>query len=576
MFKKFKWFINYYKKNYILGLILLLLSDIVGILIPLITGKLIDAVYYKSIGLDKFVKYIRLTLLLILFKYLFAMGRSYFVNKGANEIEYITRGKLMKKFLGQSQEFFEKNSTGSLMGKSTNDVLSIADFAGFGVLAFFDSTVFPLCIIIIMIVSVDVKLSLLSILPLPFLALIYMKIGDKIYSKYSRVNMTFDKLNSSVLEDVEGVRIIRVYNIFEQRRKIFEKRGRDLADKNIDLIKLQAMIAPIERVVTATTFVIAISYGARLISNGAISIGQLMSFTYYLNMLVRPMYAMGEFINTYQQANASMDRIEEVLNYKEDIKDSSNLREVAEGPDLAFDNHSFRYPTGKEDVLSNIDLAIDNKSSLGILGKTASGKTTLVKQLLDLYKVDKSSILVDGEALSKVSEKSLKGKISYVPQKQMLFSDTIRNNIKFSKPDATEEEILRAVELADFKKDLVDFEDGLDTLVGEKGISLSGGQKQRLSIARALLKDFDILILDDAMSALDATTEQNIIRNLRENFKDKTLIIIAHRISQVQDLDHIIVLDQGRIVEEGNHDSLMKEESWYRDQYLRQTRKEEV
>lgn len=570
MYKKFKWFIKYYKKYYIIGVIFLLLSDIVSLFLPYIIGKLIDLIYNNSIDLNNFIKIISLTIFVVILKYFLAMGWSYNVFKASGSIEYLARNKLMRKFLNQSQEFFEKNSTGSLMGKSTNDISQISIMAGYGTLALIDATILPFSIILVMVFTIDLKLTLLSILPLPFIAIIYFKIGDKIYDKSKKVNQSFDRLNDSVLEDAEGIRLIRVFNIVENRRKIFYKNADELATNNIILAKYQALLAPVERIITSLTFIIAIGFGSYLMSLGKISIGQIVSFTYYLNMLVWPMYALGDFINLKEQASAAMDRIDETLNYKEEIKNTDNKKRVNLPLNIEFDNHNFKYPSSKESILNEINLSIKNSKSLGILGKTSSGKTTLIKQILDLYKVDKSDIYFNDDISSDISFKSFKEKLGYVPQENMIFSDTLRNNILFAKEDASDEELNLAIEIADFKKDIVDFPEGLETITGEKGVSLSGGQKQRLSIARAVLKNPEILILDDAMSAVDANTEKNIITNLNKYRSNKTTIIVAHRISQVQNCDEIIVLEDGKIVEKGNHYELMKNDKWYKKQYENQ------
>lgn len=570
MYKKFKWFIKYYKKYYIIGVIYLLLSDIVSLFLPYIIGKLIDLIYNNSIDLNNFIKIISFTIFVVILKYFLAMGWSYNVFKASGSIEYLARNKLMRKFLNQSQEFFEKNSTGSLMGKSTNDISQISIMAGYGTLALIDATILPFSIILVMIFTIDLKLTLFSILPLPFIAIIYFKIGDKIYDKSKKVNQSFDRLNDSVLEDAEGIRLIRVFNIVENRRKIFYKNADKLATNNIILAKYQALLAPVERIITSLTFIIAIGFGSYLMSLGKISIGQIVSFTYYLNMLVWPMYALGDFINLKEQASAAMDRIDETLNYKEEIKNTDNKKSVNFPLNIEFDNHNFKYPSSKENILNEINLSIKNSKSLGILGKTSSGKTTLIKQILDLYKVDKSDIYFNDDISSDISFKSFKENLGYVPQENMIFSDTLRNNILFAKEDASDEELNLAIEIADFKKDIDDFPEGLETVTGEKGVSLSGGQKQRLSIARAVLKNPEILILDDAMSAVDANTEKNIITNLNKYRNNKTTIIVAHRISQVQNCDEIIVLEDGKIVEKGNHYELMKNDKWYKKQYENQ------
>ncbi len=570
MFKRFWWFISYYKNKYILAIVFLFLSDVVGLIPPYITGRLTDAIFEESIALNKFLIILALDLFIIGIKYFLAMGWSYFTFRAANEIDYKTRDNLMTKFLRQSLKFFEKHPTGSLMAKSTNDVDSISNLAGMGTLSFFDSTVFPIIIIIMMMVVVDVKLTLAAIIPLPILAYLSILIGDRILVRWDKVQKAFDELNTNVLEDVEGIRIIRVFNLQKSRRNKFEQKGKNLLDRNMDVVKYQALLTPIQRIIPAFTFIIGIGYGSILISRGEISIGQLVSFTYYLNMLVWPMYAFGNFINLKQQANASMDRVQEVLDYKEDIIESDEAIDIRSNPDIEFINHSFKYPSSKEDVLKDLNIKIEKGKSLGVLGKTGSGKSTFVKQLLHLYPMRTNSILINEDRLHRYTISSIRERIGYVPQKHMIFSKSIRDNIKLSKPDATDEEVMKAIRLADFEKDLKIFPKGLDTLCGERGVSLSGGQKQRIGIARAFLKDPDILILDDAMSAVDGRTEKNIINNIKKNREGKTMIISSHRISQVKDLDEIIVLDEGKIVERGTHDELIREGKWYSKQYKNQ------
>ena len=570
MFKNFKWFLKYSKKNYIIGSISLIITDIISLFLPYLTGKLIDMVYLGTLTMDTFIKMIVIALIMVILKYVTAIAWSYNIFKSSSLMEYVTRDKLMSKFLKQSQRFFEQNSTGSLMSKSTQDVGQVAMFAGFGILAFFDALVFPIFILLMMVTTIDFRLTIFSILPMLVFLVAYSKLVGKWYIRSKAVNESFDDLTNRVLEDVEGIRIVRVFNIGNIRYNNFKKSARELADKSIDLARLQSWMEPSERLTVTLAYIISIGYGSVLISRGDLSVGQVVSFTYYLNMLIWPMFAFGEFMNLNQQANAAMDRIMEVLNYKEEIPNSESLVKVDNNPSISFIDHNFTYPSNNEKVLKDINLMIDQGSSLGIIGKTGSGKTTLIRQLLDIYKVDKESIIISDDSFSEISSKSFKDKIGYVPQEHMIFSDTLKNNIRFSKLDASDDEIDDAIAIADFTKDIKEFSDGLDTLTGEKGVSLSGGQKQRLAIARAVLKDPDILILDDAMSAVDANTEQNIIKNLSTSRKDKTTIIIAHRISQVQNCDNIIIIEDGKIVDSGNHDELMSRETWYKDQYIKQ------
>ena len=563
MFKKFWWFISYYKNKYITVVIFLILSNLVGLIPPYITGKLTDMIFEESIALNTFLLILGIDLLFIAIKYIFAMVWSYFTFRAGSEIDYKARDNLMRKFLKQSLKFFESHSTGSLMGKSTNDVDSISTLASFGTLNLFDSTVFPVLIIIMMMVVVDVRLTLVSILPLPILAYLSIWIGKKIITRWKDVQKAFDNLNTNVLEDVEGIRIIRVFNLQEYRKEKFEESGQNLLDTNMEVVKYQALLTPVQRIIPALTFIIGIGYGSVLISRGDISIGQLISFTYYLNMLIWPMYAFGNFISMKQQGNGSMERIQDVLDYKEDIEDNDEAVELGDNFDIEFINHSFKYPSYDEYALKDLNVKIQKGKSIGVIGKTGSGKSTFLKQLLHLYPMNTETIKINGDSFDLYTDSSIRDKIGYVPQKHMIFSKSIRDNIKFSNTDASDEQVMEAIRLADFEKDLKLFKEGLDTLCGEQGVSLSGGQKQRISIARAFLKDSQILILDDAMSAVDGTTEKNILDNISSFKKDKTMIVSAHRISQVKQLDEIIVLDKGEIVERGTHKELIQAGQWY-------------
>ncbi|WP_300408462.1 ABC transporter ATP-binding protein [Lagierella sp.] len=569
MFKEFRWFINSYKRNLLFGITFLLLSDIAGIFPPYLIGELTDRIFENTINLDSFIKFVALLAGIVILKYFLAMGWSFFIHRGGNEIELRLRDMLMSKFLDQSMEFFEENSTGSLMGKSTNDITAVSDMIGFGTLAMFDATVYPLFIVIVMIISVSWKLTLATIIPIPLLAILVKILGDKIYNKFEKAQQAFDKLNSFVLEDVVGIRIINVFNLQRVRRQMFGEKGQELKDKNLEVAKYRAFFRPIDLTITAISFSIAIFYGAVLINRGEISIGKLVSFTFYLNMLIWPMFALGNFINIKNQATASMHRIQEVLDYEEEIVDKVDAIDKIENPSISFRNFSFKYPDS-DYILKDINLEIPYGTSLGVLGKTGSGKSTLLKQLLKYYDGDFSSIIINGRPLDDYTTRAIRETTGNVPQKHMIFSKTIKENIMLSNPNATEEELNKAIEMADFKKDIKDFPLGLDTLCGERGVSLSGGQKQRIGIARAFLKDPEILILDDAMSAVDGKTERNIINNINGRKNKGTLILACHRISQVMNLDHIIVLEDGKIIEEGSHAKLMELDGWYATQFVRQ------
>lgn len=570
MFQRFSWFLKKYYKRYFLGIFFLILSNIFGLIPPYIVGILTDKIVADGLVLDEFLKLLGIFLGVILLKYIVAFFWVYFIMSGSVQIEYLTRNRLLRKFLRQSQVFFEKNSTGSLMGKSTNDVDTIADYAGFGTLAMIDATVLPMAIIIVMAIAVDWRLTLFSILPLPLLAIMVLKIGDIIYERFAKVQVSFDRVNDTVLEDVSGIRLIRTFNLQKYREELFKEKAEKLKDESKKLVRYRAMIRSIQNIIPALTFIIAISYGSFLISRGEITIGNLVSFTYYLNILIWPMYALGEYINLRQRAFASMDRIQELWDYEEDMKEGTLELEKSQTPDILFEDFSFSYPES-DLVLKDICVHLPKGKSLGVLGPTGSGKTTFLKQILAQYPADYNHLLIDGKPLDDYTFSSIRDHTAYIPQKNRIFSKTIGENIAFSKPEATEEEILEAVRLADFEKDLEEFPEKLDTLAGERGVSLSGGQQQRISLARAFLKDAEILLLDDALSAVDGTTEQNILRNMKSLQKEQTTIIACHRISQVMDCDEIIVLNHGHIVERGTHEELLENKQWYYRQFIRQT-----
>lgn len=378
MFKNFKWFLKYAKRNYIIGSISLLVSDIISLFLPYVTGQLIDMVYNNTLTMNNFKTMILISFILIILKYVTAMAWSYNIFKASSMMEYLSRDKLMDKFLKQSQRFYENNPTGSLMSKSTQDVSQVAQFAGFGVLAFFDAVLFPIFIIIMMIVTIDFKMTVYAIIPYFVLAFGYYKLMDKIYNRSRLVNKSFDELTDSVLEDVEGIRIIRVYNIGKLRAKRFMQKTRELADRYVNLVKIQALIEPFEIFITSISYAIAVGYGAYLVSQGDLSVGKIVSFTYYLGMLIWPMFALGEFLNLSQQASAAMDRIVEILNYKEEISNTDDYDSIDPNPSISFVNHNYKYPTSENDILINIDLSIENGTSLGIVGKTGSGDSDIM------------------------------------------------------------------------------------------------------------------------------------------------------------------------------------------------------
>jgi ATP-binding cassette subfamily B protein len=489
---------------------------------------------------------------------------------GAFVLERLLRSRLMRHFLRMTPTFYERNRTGDLMARSTNDLGAVAQTAGFGILTLIDSTLFMITILIVMAGLISVKLTLAALLPLPLMALAMKHYGKKIHERFMDAQDAFGDLNDQVLESVSGVRVIRAFVQEEASRERFSAKTNEVLGKNIAVARIDALFEPTMKVLVGTSYLIGLCYGGYLVFHNEITLGELVSFNVFLGMLIWPMFAIGELINIMQRGNASLDRVNETLGYKPDVEDATAPIHVEEPSSLQFRDVTFRYPSSAVNNLIGVSFKLRQGQTLGIVGRTGSGKTTLLKQLLREYPLGSGDISLSGASIGNLKMDDLLGWIGYVPQQPILFSRTIRENIFFGLKEGSEEDLQRALERASFAKDIKFLPDGLETLVGEKGVALSGGQKQRVSIARALIADPEILLMDDALSAVDGKTEAEIIEGIRTERAGKTTLITTHRLSAVQHADWIIVLDEGRIVQEGTHEQLLERGGWYREQYDRQ------
>lgn len=566
---KLSWFFKQEKKRYIIAIIVLLIANVVEVIPPWLIGQTIDAVNLKTLNESTFNWIMLVFLITIILSYVINFLWRYLLFNGSQLLESIMRRKLMAKFLTMSPGFYEKNRTGDLMAKATNDLSAIRMTVGFGILTLVDSTTYMITIIATMAVLVSWKLTLAALLPLPFLAIIEQKLGKMIHERYIVSQDAFGEMNDSVLESIEGVRVSKAFAQEENLNERFRRMTTDVVNKFIHVEKLDALFKPLTIIITALSFMIALGYGSFLVNQGEITVGALISFNVYLNMLIWPMFAIGMLFNIMQRGNASLDRVMETLDAQDTLMEPID-HVVPDDHNVAFEAVTFQYPSSETVNLSNISIHLDTGDTLGIVGPTGSGKTTLIKQILKEYPLGRGVITLGNVNLDRLTKKEVRDKIGYVSQENILFSRTIRENIKFGKDDATEEEIAEAIRLANFNEDIKRLPSGLDTLVGEKGIAISGGQKQRISIARAMIKNPDILILDDSLSAVDAKTETAIIENIESSRKGKTTIISTHRLSAVQHAEHIVVLAEGVIVQEGTHDELIAQNGWYKEQFDRQ------
>ncbi|MEK4296006.1 ABC transporter transmembrane domain-containing protein [Paenibacillus sp. FSL R5-0470] len=564
------WFFRREKRRYLIGLILLIGVGVLELFPPRLLGNAIDDIVRGSITTASLAKYIGMILILLLVIYWITYIWMHKLFGGSNLVERLLRSRFMNHLMTMTPSFFERNRTGDLMARATNDIRAVSATVGFGMLTLVDSTIYLTVVLFAMGFLVSWKLTLAAVLPLPLIAIAMIFYGKAIHDRYSLAQDAFGDMNDQVLESVSGVRVIRAYVQERLDEKRFSDITEDVYNKNMAVARVDAFFEPTIRFCVGLSYIIGLTYGIYLVFRNQITLGDLVSFNMYLGMIVWPMFAIGELINIMQRGGASLERIDETLNSKADVQSAANPVQVANPTRIELNDVTFRYPSSTIDNLSNVSLTLNQGQTLGVVGRTGSGKSTLLKQLLREYPTGNGEILISGVPIQQISLDQLHSWMGYVPQEQILFSKSVRQNIQFGLDNADDDTIMKAITAAAFQNDLGTLSDGLDTLVGERGVSLSGGQKQRVSLSRAFIANPDVLILDDALSAVDARTEAQIIENIRQERAGKTTLISTHRLSAVQHADMIVVLDNGHIVERGTHQELLDLNGWYREQYDRQ------
>lgn len=560
-----------YKIPYILGLITLLVVDYVNLFIPQITGEIMDGLASFTIDL-KGIFYLILALLGVAL--IISIGRvlwRYFIFGTSRKIERELRNEMFGKLEELSQNYFNSHKTGDLMTHFTNDLDALRNSIGPAIISAFDAIVMTGLVLYKMMVYVDLRLTLLALIPMSIIAIGGYYFEEAFEKRFLKKQESFAQLSDHVQESITGERVIKAFVQEKKQDDYFNKINTYNLKANMKVVKLMATVMPLLDFVIGLSYAITIIFGGYLAITSQITLGRFIAFNQYLGMLVWPMIALGDSITMFSQGRAAIERVHHIFDEIPEIIDDEepSALDHLKG-NIKLNDLSFSYGEEYNDTLKDINLTIKQGETLAILGRTGDGKTTFVNLLLRLYDVKEGSIQFDGVDIKKISLKVLRSNIAYVPQDSYLFSDTIERNISFGKREASHDEVVRACEMACVHDNIIDFPEGYETVVGERGVTLSGGQKQRCAIARALLKDAPILILDDSLSAVDTDTEDQILDNLRKTRMNKTTIMIAHRISTVKNADHILVLEDGKVAEYGTQDELMEKGGIYKEMYDKQ------
>jgi ATP-binding cassette subfamily B multidrug efflux pump len=576
-----------YHRSYLLGTLSVFLTNGIWILFPLVIRRAIDDLHL-GITRHKLITYALLLLAVAAIKGIFQFLTRWIVIGVSREIEFDLRNDLFRHLESLSYSYYQRTRTGDIMARATNDLNAVRMLLGPAIMYSANTIVFTAGALAFML-SISPKLTLYAFLPLPIVSITIQYFGRKIHERFERIQAMFSEISARAQENFSGARVIRAYVQEEAEIAAFESANQEYIKRSLKLVRLMGMLWPTLETMLGLAVVLVLWLGGREVISGRITVGGFVAFNTYMVQLTWPIIALGWVINIFQRGTASMGRINEILVEKPEIEDSEAIQVKGRTGEsfvptqilstqirgeIEFRNLNFSY--NSTPVLRNINLRIPAGTSLAIVGPTGSGKTTLVSLIPRIYDAEPGTVLIDGIPIRDYQIATLRRNLGFVPQETFLFSETVRENIAFGKEDTLDEDVRSAARAASIAEEIESFPEQYRTLVGERGITLSGGQKQRTAIARAIIRNPRILILDDALSSVDTHTEDKILNHLREIMQGRTTIFISHRVSTVRNADRIAVLHAGRIVELGTHDELVAEDGYYTDLYNKQLLEEEL
>jgi len=577
-----KYFVKY-KYSFLLGIVITIVAQIFSLFTPKLISKsftiIEDFSKDKSVSKELIQQELISNILLIIATTIIAGFLTFLMRQTlivmSRHIEFDLKNEVFRQYENLSQNFYKQNRTGDLMNRISEDVSKVRMYVGPAVM-YTINTFIRFAIVIVYMFNVSPRLTLYTLLPLPILSYAIFKISSEINKRSTIFQQYLSKVSSFTQEIFSGIRVIKAYSLENQHQTNMIALSDESKNKSLSLGKIQALFGPLMLALIGISNLVVIYFGGLMYINGTIkSIGTIAEFILYVNMLTWPVASLGWVSSMVQEAEASQKRINEFLKIVPEIQNKNPEKSIINGA-ISFENVSYIYEDTNIKALQDISFTVHEGETLAILGKTGSGKSTIISLISRLYDVNEGRITIDEKEIGKVNLFDLRNSIGIVPQDAFLFSDTIKNNIKFGKEDATDDEVEAAAKSAVVHDNIIGFNKQYETILGERGITLSGGQKQRVSIARAIIKNPKILLFDDCLSAVDTETEEAILNNLQEICKDKTTIIVSHRVSSAKNADKIIILDEGRIIEQGTHNQLINQEGYYAALYLKQLSEKEL